>query len=156
MNLFPIYYNYFIIPSNIPVSDGPVDFGQPSVHGDDDHHVVANAQTSFVRTLREIVGRLERDVQEAAARPAQPHAVQEEFQPGTGTDVGVRWRRRGRQRRGDIAQGQAEGPADIEQQNDRGRGRMQTEPDGDRVLLRIGRRPGTGGPVSPATAHKIR
>lgn len=98
------------------VAGGPVDLRQ-SCRRRVDHDTGAFAQTSLVRTLREIVGRLERDVQEAAARLAEPGAVQEEHQQGIRTAVGIRRQRRWRRRRrGDIAPGQKEGPADFEQQ----------------------------------------
>lgn len=77
---------------------------------------------------------MERGVQEAATGLAEPGEVQEEHEQGVRAVVRVRRRRR--RRRGDIAQGQAEGPADSEQQND-GRGGMQFELDFDSVLVRV-------------------
>lgn len=139
------------------VAGGPVDGRRaPAAVDGDDLHLAAIAETSLVRTLREVIGRLERGVQEAAAGLAEHDAVQEEHDQEVGAAVRVRQRRRRRRRqRGNIAQGQAEGPADTEQQ-DGGRRRVQAELDVDIVLLRVRGRLGTGGWMPSDTAHAIR
>lgn len=92
---------------------GRVDFEQSSGRGGDQHSA-ADAQTPFFRTLREVVGRLERDLQETAAGLAEPREVQDESDQRLRTAVvGVRRR----QRRSGPPEGEEKRPADVGRQN---------------------------------------
>lgn len=152
MTVLIIFSAAYKISFTRTVASGPIDVRRSSARVAD-QHVATFAETALFWTFREIVGRLECDLQEVTARSHEPGEVQKEFYQGLRTIVRVRRRRR--RRRGDSAQGQEEGPADIEQWTDRRRG-MQVEPHFDRFFLWIHGLFGTDGGMSAVDAHQIR
>lgn len=131
---------FFLVPS------GLVDFWQSSINGVD-YYIATDSKTSFVWTLRKVIGRLECDVQKVATRLAEPSEVPTECDQGIRTVIGLWWRWPS-----NITPCQKERPTNPEQQNNRRR-RMQVEFDFDSVFLWIHGCLGTSCRMSSIGAH---
>lgn len=98
---------------------------------------------------------MECDVQKATARVAEPRTnvgPKEQHDQGIRAVAGIRRQRR---RRGCVAQGEKERPADFEQQNGR-RKKVQVQFNGDNFLVRVCGRVRTDSGMSSRQPNKIR
>lgn len=91
---------------------GLIDIRPSPVRGVD-YYFSADAEAALVWALREVVGRLERDLQKVTARLAEPGEGQKKHQQGVREDAA-----RLRRRRTAVAQGEEKRSTDFEQQNE--------------------------------------